>query len=559
MITREKAALATDGRYFNQASKQLDTNWLLLKQGLEDVPTWQEWTTEQAEGGKVVGVDPTVITASDARKLSDTLKKKSRATLVGVSENLVDKIWKDRPARPTEKVSVLSDTYAGKSYKEKLEDLRKDLKKKKAAGMVVSMLDEVAWLFNLRGSDIPYNPVFFSYASVTPNSATLYVDSAKLGPEVKEYLSGSVNIKPYDALFSDLASIAEIAANEVQTDDVAKSHPPKLLLSNKSSWALSLGLGGEDKVEEARSPIADAKAVKNASELEGMRQCHIRDGAALIQYFAWLEHELLSGSWIDEVQAADKLEQIRSKGEHFRGLSFDTISSTGPNAAVIHYSPERGNCSVIDPKAIYLCDSGAQYLDGTTDTTRTLHFGEPTSMEIKAYTLVLKGVIALDRAVFPKGTTGFAIDAFARQHLWREGLDYRHGTGHGVGSYLNVHEGPIGIGTRAAYSEVSLSIGNVISDEPGYYEDGSFGIRIENMIMAREAQTKHKFGDKPWIGFEHVTMVPMCRKLIDATILDPEERDWLNDYHKEVWDKTSGSFTNDEKTTKWLKRETASI
>ena len=460
---------------------------------------------------------------------------------------------------------MLDEKFAGKPYKEKLDDLRKELKKKKTAGMVISMLDEIAWLFNLRGSDIPYNPVFFSYAAVTPHSATLYIDSAKIGPEAKEHLSGTVDIKPYDALFSDLTSIAEAAVNEVQQNGSAeeatksKPHPTKLLLSNHSSWALSLGLGGEDNVEEARSPVADAKAIKNATELEGMRQCHIRDGAALSEYFAWLEEELKNGAWLDEVQAADKLEEIRSKGEHFMGLSFDTISSTGPNAAVIHYKPEPGDCSVIDPKAIYLCDSGAQYYDGTTDTTRTLHFGEPTDMEIKAYTLVLKGVIALDRAVFPKGTTGFAIDAFARQHLWREGLDYRHGTGHGVGSFLNVHEGPIGIGTRAAYSEVSLSIGNVISDEPGYYEDGNFGIRIENMIMAREAKTNHKFGDKPWIGFEHVTMVPMCRKLIDPKLLDPEEVDWLNDYHKEIWEKTSGFFTNDERTTKWLKRETVPI
>merc|ERR1711964_605531 len=260
-----------------------------------------------------------------------------------------------------------------------------------------------------------------------------------------------------------------------------------------------------------------------------------------------------------EVEAADKLEELRSTKKHFVGLSFDTISSTGANAAVIHYSPERGNCSVIDPTAVYLCDSGAQYFDGTTDTTRTLHFGEPTEMERKAYTLVLKGNIALDVAVFPKGTTGFALDTLARQHLWREGLDYRHGTGHGVGSFLNVHEGPIGIGTRSAYSEVSLSIGNVISDEPGYYEDGNFGIRIENMIMAQEAKTNHKFGDKPWIGFEHVTMVPMCRKLIDPLLLDPEERDWLNNYHKEVWDKTSPFFQNDDRTTTWLQRETAII
>jgi Xaa-Pro aminopeptidase len=533
-------------------------------------------TTEQAEGGKTVGVDPTVITASDARKLQETLKKKAHATLVGISENLVDKTWHDRPSRPAEKVIVLDEKYSGKSYSTKLDDLRKELKKKKAAGMVVSMLDEIAWLFNLRGNDIPYNPVFFSYAAITPSSAALYIDSSKLSPEAQSYLKdGNVSIRPYESLFSDLTSIAITATEESlaqpngdNTDSettapkpasTSTKHEPRLLLSNKSSWALSLGLGGEDKVEESRSPIADAKAIKNATELEGMRQCHIRDGAALIKYFAWLECELLSGAWLDEVQAADKLEEIRSKGEHFKGLSFDTISSTGPNAAVIHYKPEPGNCATIDPAKIYLCDSGAQYLDGTTDTTRTLHFGEPSEMEIKAYTLVLKGVIALDRAVFPKGTTGFAIDAFARQHLWREGLDYRHGTGHGVGSFLNVHEGPIGIGTRAAYSEVSLSIGNVVSDEPGYYEDGNFGIRIENMIMAKEATTNHRFGDKPWIGFEHVTMVPMCKKLTDAKLLESEEREWLNGYHKKVWEKTKGYFEGDEGTLKWLRRETAPI
>ena len=560
VITLEKAALATDGRYFNQASKQLDSNWLLLKQGLEDVPTWQEWTIEQAEGGKKVGVDPKVITASDASKLGEKLKKKSQATLVGVSENLVDKIWSKRPPRPTEKVIVLSEKYAGKSYTEKLADLRKEIGKKKAAGMVLSMLDEIAWLFNLRGNDIPYNPVFFSYAAITPSSATIYVDESKLSSGVKEYL-GDVQFKPYDSLFSDLSSISEKAISEELANgaEEKKSKNEKLLLSKQASWALSLGLGGEDKVEEARSPVAEAKAIKNETELEGMRQCHIRDGAALSEYFAWLEEQLEEGKTLDEVEGADKLEQIRSKGEHFVGLSFDTISSTGPNAAVIHYKPEPGNCSVIDPKAVYLCDSGAQYYDGTTDTTRTLHFGTPTEMEIKAYTLVLKGTIALDRAIFPKGTTGFAVDAFARQHLWREGLDYRHGTGHGVGSFLNVHEGPIGIGARAAYSEVSLSIGNVVSDEPGYYEDGNFGIRIENMIMARPAETNHKFGDKPWIGFECVTMVPMCRKLMDVSILTPEEKQWLDDYHKKVWEKTSDFFKNDERTTKWLKRETAPI
>jgi Xaa-Pro aminopeptidase len=239
------------------------------------------------------------------------------------------------------------------------------------------------------------------------------------------------------------------------------------------------------------------------------------------------------------------------------GLSFDTISSTGANAAIIHYKPEKGSCAIIDPKKIYLCDSGAQYLDGTTDTTRTLHFGEPTSMEKTAYTLVLKGHIALELARFPKGTSGFAIDVLARQFLWHEGLDYRHGTGHGVGSFLNVHEGPIGIGTRKEYADIPLGVGNVISNEPGYYEDGNFGIRIENIIVVKEVETNHNFGDKGYLGFERVTMVPHCRKLVDMNLLTDLEKKYINDYHKEVFEKTSKFFEEDSLTMAWLKRETA--
>ena len=558
VISHNKAALATDGRYFNQASKQLDSNWELLKQGMQDVPTWQEWTLEQAEGGKAVGVDPTTITAPEGKKLAEKIKKKGGKDLVAIAANLVDEVWgKAKPGRPNEPVKVLSMQYAGKSFQDKIEDLRKELDKKKAAGFVVSMLDEIAWLFNLRGNDIPYNPVFFSYAIITPTTATLYVDESKLEPNAKAHLMG-VNIRPYDAVFSDLIALP---AQEPVANGASESLPSpkrKYLISTKASWALSQALGGEEKVDEIRSLIGDAKAVKNSTELEGMRQCHIRDGAALSEYFAWLEYELIENhSTIDEVQGADKLEAIRSKHDKFVGLSFDTISSTGANAAVIHYKPEPGNCSIIDPSKVYLCDSGAQYLDGTTDTTRTLHFGEPTAMEREANTLVLKGNIALELAVFPKGTSGFALDTLARQYLWSSGLEYRHGTGHGVGSYLNVHEGPIGIGTRIQYSEVPLAPGNVISDEPGYYEDGNFGIRIENVIMVKEVQTKHRFGDKPYYGFEHVTLVPMCRKLIDVELLSGRERDWLNEYHREVLEKTGHFFKEDQRTREWLERECA--
>jgi Xaa-Pro aminopeptidase len=277
----------------------------------------------------------------------------------------------------------------------------------------------VAWLFNLRGNDIPYNPVFFSYAAITPTTATLYVNSSKLSSECKTYLTDNgISMRPYHTIFEDI----DVLCKSLETrskDGVLEAKIKKFLVSTKTSWALKRALGGEVKVEEVRSPVGDAKAIKNSTELEGMRACHVRDGAALIEYFAWLEHQLtVEKVELDEVVAADKLEELRSKQKNFVGLSFDTISSTGANAAVIHYSPERGNCSTIGPKAVYLCDSGAQYLDGTTDTTRTLHFGQPTEMERKAYTLVLKGNIALDVAVFPKGTSGFALDTLARQFLW---------------------------------------------------------------------------------------------------------------------------------------------
>ncbi|KAJ6132358.1 hypothetical protein N7471_007573 [Penicillium samsonianum] len=553
IISLSKAALSTDGRYFNQAAKQLDNNWQLLKGGVEGVPTWQEWTTEEAQGGKAVGVDPSLITASGARKLAETLKKNG-SSLVGVQENLVDLVWgKERPARPSEKVRVHPEKYAGKAFQEKVAELRKELESKKKAGFIISMLDEIAWLFNLRGTDIPYNPVFFSYAVITPTTAEIYVEDDKLTPEVKAHFGQDVVVKPYESIFAD----AQALSTKSQS---AGENAAKFLLSNKASWALSLSLGGEGQVEETRSPVADAKAVKNEIELEGMRACHIRDGAALTEYFAWLENELVNKKTVlDEVDGADKLEQIRSKHDLFAGLSFDTISSTGPNGAVIHYSPEKGSCAIIDPKAIYLCDSGCQYFDGTTDTTRTFHFGVPTEFEKRAFTLVLKGTIGIDMAVFPKGTSGFAIDVLARQHLWKEGLDYLHGTGHGVGSYLNVHEGPIGIGTRVQYTEVPIAAGNVISDEPGYYEDGKFGIRIENIVMAREVKTAHNFGDKQWLGFEHVTMTPIGRNLIEPSLLSDAELKWVNDYHAEIWAKTQHFFQEDDLTRSWLERETQPI
>lgn len=326
VISADKAVLATDGRYFNQAAQQLDSNWTLLKQGIQDVPTWQEWTATESAGGKVVGVDPTLLSSSMAKKLDEKVKKAGGSGVVAVPTNLIDAIWAtERPPQPSEAVVLLDEKFAGKDTKSKLADLRKELEKKSAAGFVVSLLDEVAWLFNLRGNDIPYNPVFFSYALVTPDKATLYVDQSKLSKACCTYLAeNSVTVKPYGAIFADAKVLSEAAAS-----DKSAAVTKKFLLSTRTSWALVLALGGEGSVEEVRSPIGDAKAIKNDNELEGMRQCHIRDGVALIQYFAWLESQLKSGVDLDEVTAADKLEALRSVQERYVGLSFPTISSTG--------------------------------------------------------------------------------------------------------------------------------------------------------------------------------------------------------------------------------------
>ncbi|KAJ3300513.1 hypothetical protein HK104_011019 [Borealophlyctis nickersoniae] len=552
VVTLSEAALWTDGRYFLQASKQLDHNWILQKTGLPDVPTKEEWLIKVLPKQSKVGIDPKLLTVGAARLLKEALNKEDH-TLVAIHENLVDKVWANRPPRPVNPVTVLPIKYAGRSADEKIKVLREEIEKRKTWGFVVNALDEIAWLFNLRGSDIAYNPVFFSYALVTATEVTLYVDETKLSAEVKEHLGKGVQLRPYESIFEDLPK----AAVKSQVGEGGQ----KLWVGSGCSFALQEVLGGEKFVEESRSPVMVSKAIKNDVELEGFRQCHIRDAAALCQYFAWLEQELVEkkNTKISEVDGADVLEGLRSKQADFVGLSFDTISSTGPNGAIIHYKPERGSCADIRVDQLYLCDSGGQYRDGTTDVTRTLHFGTPTQEEKEAFTRVLKGHIQLDMAVFPKTTTGYLLDVIARVPLWKAGLDYRHGTGHGVGSFLNVHEGPQGIGTRINYNDIHLEPGMTVTNEPGFYKDGAFGIRIENVMLIRNADTPYNFGDRGYFGFEHVTVVPIQTKLIDTGLLTGEERDWINAYHKECLEKVGPLLEKGSLGLKWLEKETRPI
>ncbi|CAG8728850.1 11662_t:CDS:2, partial [Acaulospora morrowiae] len=397
-------------------------------------------------------------------------------------------------------------------------------------------------------SDVKFNPVFFAYALITGSDVVLYIEEIKLSKEVKDHLGPDVKYRPYNAIFDDLQKLSETLKSENQ----------KLLISTRTSYALAKA-AGEGNVEETRSPLAEAKAIKNEVELEGMRQCHLRDAAAVINYFAWLEEQLAEGKVFNEIDGSNRLEKFRAEQSDFVGLSFDTISASGPNGAIIHYKPEPETCAVIDPKLLYLCDSGGQYKDGTTDVTRTVHFGTPTEQEKRAFTRVLQGHISIDRAIFPKNTTGFLLDVLARAALWRDGLDYLHGTGHGVGCFLNVHEGPQGIGTRIAFNDVPLQVGMTVTNEPGYYEDGKFGIRIETVLLVREVKTPNNFGDRGYLGFEHITFVPIQTKLIDTNLLNPTEHKWINDFNAECLKKVGPLLKPDSPGLRWLERETAPL
>ena len=557
VVTTDKAALWTDGRYFLQASKQLDSNWILMKSGLPGVPTKEKWLADALPPQSRVGIDPQLISIESAQLLSEILVKQKHQIVN--SANLVDAIWKDQPVRPQNKVNALGLKYCGVAFTAKVKAVQEELVKNDCWAFVVTALDEIAWLFNLRGSDIQYNPVFFAYALVTQSEAILYIDESKLSKETLSYLqNGRAVVKPYSSVFSD------IQATHSKNALAQQGH--KAWIDFRCNLAIKQTIAKTSEEEEAkiylaRSPIQVAKAIKNATELEGFRQCHKRDAAALIRYFDWLENELVNkkNKTISEAAAADRLEQFRNELSDFVGLSFDTISSTGANGAIIHYKPEHGDCANIDVDKMYLCDSGGQYLDGTTDVTRTLHFGTPTPREKDAFTRVLQGHIQIDRLIFPKGTTGYTIDSVARLPLWRAGLDFRHGVGHGVGSYLNVHEGPHGIGQRIAFNDTKLEPGMTVTNEPGYYEDEAFGIRIENVLLIKKVETPNRFGDTDYLGFEHVTLVPIQTKLIDASLLSADETKWVNAYNQECFDAISVLLDKNESAFKWLKRETQPI
>ena len=550
--------LWTDGRYFLQASQQLSGEWELMKQGVPNAVKMEEWILGELPDGSRIGVDCSTISISGFKALRDACKGKM--DIVPTDQNLVDAVWgSERPPLPSAPLIVHGEQWAGESVASKLSKVRAKLQDSKCSALVVTALDEIAWLLNLRGSDVEYNPVFLSFLLLTLTDATLYVDGSKITAEVKAHLGDAVTVKEYSAFLSSLpALLPQLSASS-----------RVLLDANRCNQAIYAAFPDSSLVLLADSPITLLKSVKNSVELAGVRQAHLRDSAAMCRFLQWLEDEVEKpGVSLTECSISERLAAFRAEQPHFMGLSFGTIAGSGSNGAIIHYHPVPESCAAVNKQRLLLLDSGGQYRDGTTDITRTLHLGEPTPFQRLCFTRVLQGHIALAAVTFPPGTVGPSLDVLARLRLWQCGLDYAHGTGHGVGCFLNVHEGPMGISASvrsASMLSSPLQAGNVITNEPGYYHsadmqlsngqrEDAFGIRIENLCIVVERDTPQSFEGRRWLGFETVSLTPISRKLIDVGLLSSEERSWLNQFHAQCRQQVAPLL--DGKASDWLMRET---
>ncbi|EPY29363.1 metallo-peptidase, Clan MG, Family M24 [Angomonas deanei] len=529
LITEKRALLWTDGRYWTEAESSLYPEFELMKQGKLGEPTLEEWLEREMGPDTPVGLDPYVCTVAEWDRMVNEQNVQLQAVEDIVGPLMPPTTGEVKPLyeRPPE--------FCGATRKAKRDQLVKELKVHKCDFMLLSALDEICWLTNLRGDDVPYNPVFYAYAYVAVEQplVQVYVQEEKITEAIRKSCEKDIVFLPYEKLTEDLRKLP--------------SHFRALVDVRQTSEAVHriLKEGNMKTKKVVCGPAQELKAVKNDVELKGFRACHVRDGVALTRYLAWLHHQItaLNRTDLTEYEAATQLQSFREEGEHYVQLSFTTISSTGPNGAIVHYSAPPVGSAAIRKDALYLVDSGAQYMDGTTDVTRTVCFQAPTEEERKMYTLVLKGHIALHRSVFPEGTSGHRIDVLARQALWQRGLDYAHGTGHGVGSFLNVHEGPHGIGQRPVLTGANLKEGCIVSNEPGFYKKGHYGIRIENLEEIVKVETEYT-EDTVFLGMRYLTLVPLCRDLIDPTLLSKEEVDFVNTYHKEVQAALSPGLTD---------------
>ena len=519
VVTMDDAALWTDSRYFLAAEEQLrGTGFSLMKERIEGTPSISRWLGMKLSAVKspVVGVDGAVNTAASVENMITELRAEGGIT-VRTNLDPLDIIWTDRPPVPQDKAVIHPLEYAGEPCHEKLARIRQALKERHACGMLAAALDDIAWTLNLRGTDVHCNPVFVSYLLIEPERATLFIDRGKLTPDVEAYLKGEgVGTAGYADVSKALAAYGEY---NILMDDGEINY-------NLFNAARCLKV-------VAPSPIPAMKAVKNNVEIEGFRNAMLRDGVALVKFLRWLRPAVEAGGQT-EMSVSAKLEELRSVQPLYRGLSFDTIAAYQEHGAIVHYEPTPETDVPLRPEGFLLLDSGAQYLDGTTDITRTVALGPVTDEQRLVYTLVLKGHIGLELCRFPRGASGTQLDAIARKDMWRYGLNYLHGTGHGVGSYLNVHEGPHQI--RMEYKPAPLVEGMTVTDEPGIYLPGLFGVRTENtLLIAPWKETQ--FGR--FLQFEPLTLCPIDTEPIILDMLAAEERDWLNAYHKTVYDRLS--------------------
>lgn len=543
LILKENAVIFTDGRYTSQVAKQSDPDVFDFEDLVSNPPS--KWIKDNAAKGLRLGIDPWILPSATVERLQTALETID-GSLVILKSNPVDDVWDDQPGAPLEPVSIQPDKYSGKLAKVKINELKAELCDKGDDATVIADPTAIAWLFNIRGNDVMHTPVALSRAIIFSNDmAQLFIDKRKLGIEEEAYLNQHADLKPPSEFDNALSELGEEKL-KVSIDANTASHAISMILKENGASIIN-----------RPDPVQLPRAVKNMAEIDGSILAHKIDGAAMVSFISWLKSQ--SPETLDEIKVAKKLEATRAEygAKHdnpLKDISFDTISGSGPNAAIIHYRVDEDSNRGLKSGEMILVDSGGQYECGTTDITRTISLGNVPIEQKKYFTLVLKGMIDISLLRFPKGTRGVDIDAFARAALWKHGVDYAHGTGHGVGSYLSVHEGPQNISKR---SMVEYQAGMIVSNEPGYYRDGGFGIRIENLISVHEPRPI-ELGEQDMMGFETLTLCPIDQELILPELMNDEQIKWLDQYHERVR-KELTQYIDDETTLAWLNEQTQPI
>ncbi|XP_053548036.1 xaa-Pro aminopeptidase 2 [Bombina bombina] len=546
VVTLTRAAVFTDSRYWTQAERQMDCNWELQK--ILSNNAIVHWILGELNVGDKIGFDPFLFSIADWTDVSK-LVGDTGIILHSIPDNLVDLIWGgERPSLPNYPIYFLCNEFVGSTWQEKISTVRSQMRAhtQKPTAVLLSALEETAWLFNLRGQDIPYNPFFYSYTLLTLDSIRLFVNVSRISSELQTYLNTNCSDSTCVQIL-DYGDVRENVINYVKGD-------VKIWIGTQyTNYGMYEIIPMDKLITEDYSPAMTIKAVKNAKEQDLLKKCHIRDAVAVIQYLVWLEKNVPTGN-INEDSGARYVNEMRGKQLYFKGPSFETISGSGLNAALPHYRPSNETNRKLTVGEMYLIDSGGQYFDGTTDITRTVHWGNPTDLEKEAYTRVLMGNIDLTTLVFPPRTAGRVIEAFARGPLWKYGLNYGHGTGHGIGNFFSVHEWPVGLGS----SNLPLTKGMFTSIEPGYYHDGYFGIRIEDIVVVVEAQTKYMFGGESYLTFDTVTLVPYARNLIKTEMMTNTQIQHIDKHYKKIRDIMGAELKNQnlQEEYDWLLKST---